>query len=163
MAKLTKQCYSCKQQFRKSELVDYCSINSNTLHSYCPKCLAEKQERDLFSQKVCQIFGIKSPTPQIWTERKRLREKYGYTDSIIIDCLDYIYNVEKIKKKSETLYFVTPSMIEKMRQWKQAEQQRNNGIIAAYQTKYNEYIVPIKENNTSNKTNWNPDDWLYVD
>lgn len=163
MAKLTKQCYSCKQQFRKSELVDYCSINSNTLHSYCPKCLAEKQERDLFSQKVCQIFGTKSPGPQIWTERKRLREKYGYTDSIIIDCLDYIYNVEKIKKKSETLYFVTPSMIEKMRQWKREEQQKNNGIIAAYQTKYNEYIVPIKENNISNKTNWNPDDWLYID
>jgi len=54
-------------------------------------------------------------------------------------------------------------MIEKMRQWKREEQQKNNSIIAAYQTKYNEYIVPIKENNTSNKTNWNPDDWLYVD
>ena len=163
MAKLTKQCYSCKKPFRKTELVDYCSIGSNVFHSYCPECLVEKQERDLFAQKVCQVFGIKSPGPQIWTERKRLKEKYGYTDSIIIDCLDYIYNIEKIKKKSETLYFVTPAMIEKMKQWKRAEQQKTNGIIAAYQTKYNEYVVPIKENNTSNKTNWNPDDWLYVD
>ena len=163
MAKLTKQCYSCKEQFRKSELIDYCSIGSNTLHSYCPKCLAEKQERDLFSQTVCQIFGIKSPTPQIWTERKRLKEKYGYTDAVIIDCLNYIYNIEKIKKSSKTLYFVTPTMVEKMQQWKRGEQQKNNGIIAAYQTKCHEYIVSIKENKTSNKTYWNPDDWLDVD
>lgn len=163
MAKLTKQCYMCKEQFNKSELVDYSSAGATILHSYCPKCLIEKQEKDLFSQKVCQIFGLKAPGAKIWTERKKIKEKYGYTDQVITDCLDYIYNVEKIKKKSETLYFVTPSMVEKMQQWKRGAQKKNNGIIAAYQTKYVEHVVPVKENKNSNKTNWNPEDWLYVE
>ena len=160
---LTRKCHGCGQDIRKDEMIQYTTLSGKTSYWFCKDCYEERMARERFQNKVCQIFGTKSPGPQIWTERKRLREKYGYTDSIIIDCLDYIYNVEKIKKESITLYFVTPTMVEKMRQWKREEQQKNNGIIAAYQTKYNEYIVPIKENNTSNKTNWNPDDWLYVD
>lgn len=158
--KKTKKCYECKQDFLKTELVSYASPRAATMHDYCKKCLAEKQARDAFSDKVCTIFGIKVPGPKIWTERKRLIEKYGYTDNIIIDCLDYIYNVEHIKKKSETLYFITPTMVDKMMTYKR--QQNYNAIkitqAAAMETK--EYVVPIKENKEQIKTQWDPDEFL---
>ena len=70
-------------------------------HSYVitqqNNCYEDNIEREKFSNKVCEIFGIKSPGPVIWTQRKKLRDTYGYTDSAIIDCLEYIYNVLKLK------------------------------------------------------------------
>ena len=156
----TKQCYSCKKIFKRQELTDYAGPNGKVLYSYCPKCLAEKQSRDKFSIKVCQIFSLKAPGSRIWAERKRLKDQYGYSDDIIIDCLDYIYNVEKKKKLSESLCLINPNSIDKMKKWKAAEQSQANSIVAAYQLEIKEYKVPIKENTTSNKTNWNPDDWL---
>ena len=156
----TKQCHVCKQTFRREELVDYAGLNAKTAYSYCPKCLAEKQSKEKFSIKVCQIFGLKAPGPRIWTERKRLQDNYGYTDDVIIDCLEYIYNVEKTKKLAESLCLVNPISVNKMKHWKNSEQQKACAVIAASQTQIQEHIVPIKENTTSNKTNWNPDEWL---
>lgn len=130
------------------------------MHSYCPKCFKEKQARERFSNKVCSIFGLKSPGPRIWKERERLQNTYGYTDDIIIDCLDYIYCVEKKKKSVESLCLVTPYMVEKMLQYKKMQENKASGIIRAMQTKTKEYIVPIKENTSTKKENWNPDDWL---
>lgn len=91
--RLTKLCHGCKQSFRKSELIDYASPGAKTMYSYCSKCLEEKHSRENFSNKVCSIFGIKTPGPLIWTQRKRLQDTYGYTDDIIVECLDYLYNV----------------------------------------------------------------------
>lgn len=153
----TKQCHSCKKQFKYSDLIDYASPGAKTMYSYCKDCLKEKQDRDAFSMKVCQIFGIKSPGPQIWTERKRLRDTYGYTDQTIIDCLDYIYGVEKKKKLTESLVLVKPSTIERMMKYKK---QKSAGIVQSLKTEMIEHIVPIKENTTSKKNEWNPDDWL---
>lgn len=158
--RLTKQCYNCKEQFRKTELVDYASPRSKAMYSYCPKCLKERQARDLFFDKVCTIFGLKSPGPRIWTERKRLQETYGYTDDIIIDCLDYIYCVEKKKKLAESLCLVNPTTVEKMLQYKSAKEHEGLSIAQAAQIETKEYIVPIKENNKQKKESWDPDDWL---
>ena len=110
----TKQCYGCKQTFLKTELIDYTPIAAKISHSYCPACLKEKQAKDNFSMKVCSIFQLKSPGPRIWNERKRLIDKYGYTDEIIIDCLDYIYNVEHAAKLAESLCLVNPTTVAKM-------------------------------------------------
>ena len=154
--RITKQCYSCKQQFKKSELIDYVSATAKIPHSYCPKCLKEKQERERFADKVCSIFGIKAPGPRIWTERKRLQDTYGYTDDVIIDCLEYIYNVERHKGFSESLYLVQPPMVEKMRAYK--KQVESN--VVSPQNKMNEYVVPVRENITKKPKLMNPDDFL---
>lgn len=144
--KLTRKCFGCKQDFRKTELIQYASVNAQTAQWYCQNCLKEKQDREKFSNKVCNIFGIKTPGPRIWTERKRLIDTYGYTDDLIIDCLDYIYNVEQKKKISETLALVNPSSMDKMLQWKRVQNNKAQSIINAItNTQITEYVVPIKE------------------
>lgn len=155
-----KQCFSCKEKFNKQELVDYASPYAKILHSYCPKCLKEKQAKDRFSDKVTLIFGIKAPGGRIWTERKRLIEKYGYTDDILIDCLDYIYKVEKKKVLAESLCLITPATVDKMRQYKREQEKQSLSLAAATNTSTQEYIVPIQENHKKNIINYDLDEWL---
>ena len=159
----TKKCHSCKESFLKEQLIDYASPNCKTMYSYCPKYYEEKRSRDNFSQKVCEIFGLKAPGPQIWTERKRIKDKYGYTDNTIIDCLDYVYNIQKKKKLSESLYFVTPTNVELMLRYKKTQEYNSNKIIDAMKTQFKEYYVEVRENIKSNKTIGNPDDWINDD
>ena len=154
--RLTKQCHSCKQEFRKTELVDYATPGTKTMYSYCSKCLEEKHKREAFAKKVCMIFGLKSPGPRIWTERKRLIDTYGYTDDTIVDCLDYIYNIEHKKKLVESICLVNPSTINKMINYKQTKVRQ---MTQALGTETKEYVVPIKEKIVQ-KDEWNPDDWL---
>ena len=163
MPERTYKCYGCKEKFPKSQLVSYASIRAKNPQNYSPNCLKEKQARESFSEKVCAIFGLKAPGPRIWTERKRLMDNYGYTDSVIVDCLDYIYKVEKKKKLAESLCLVNPTMVEKMMQYKRMEQNKNYSIIAAMQTQSQEYVVPISENTTKKDNKWDLDDWLDVD
>lgn len=157
---LTKKCFECKQSFRKTELIEYASPNAQTLHSYCPHCLQEKQSRDAFIFKVCTIFGIKSPGPRIWTERKRLKQQYGYTDDTIIDCLEYIYNVKKMNKLSDSLCLIKPPMVEQMIQYKKRQNQVTNNIVNAAATSTQEYIVPAQKMTEQKNNTWNPDEWL---
>ena len=159
----TRQCTGCKEVFRKTELVEYFSSTGKTKAWYCPKCLAERQSRDKFSNKVCQIFGITTPGPVIWTQRKRLIAEYGYTDDTIIDCLEYVYNVEQIKKLSESLYFVKPEMMENMRKWKNTQAATAGSLAAAIsQTTMTERVVPVREN-TSKRKEINLDEGLFDD
>ena len=152
----TKKCYGCKQSFLREELINYASPSGATLYSYCPKCYQEKISRDKFAQKVCVIFGLKTPGPRIWAERKRLINTYGYTDDTIIDCLDYIYNIENKKKLSESICLVNPTTINRMLKYKQVKAQQ---ITQSLNTQTKDYVVPIKEN-TTKKVEWDPDDWL---
>lgn len=158
--KLTKQCYGCKESFRKTELVEYTGINAQTGHYYCPKCLKEKIDRERFAMKVCEIFGITAPGPIIWTQRKKIINEYGYSDQAIIDCLDYVYNVKKIKKLSETLYFVKPQMMAEARKWKKQQENKGLGLVAAIANNTTtEDKVSIKEN-LSNKKQINLDEYF---
>lgn len=157
---LTRKCYGCKQDIRKEEMIQYTSLSGKSSYWYCKTCYEEKLAREKFSNKVCEIFGIKSPGPRIWTERKRLRDKYGYTDSAIIDCLEYIYNVVKKDKLSESLALVNPKSMLNMKAWRADRQARAGSIAAAMaNTQTKEYIVPIKEN-TSKREEINLDDAL---
>lgn len=163
--KNTKMCYECKEQFNKLELIDYASPKAKTMHSYCRSCLKKKQARDAFSDKICMIFGLKTPGPRIWTERKRLQETYGYTDQTITECLEYIYNIEKKKKLAESLTLVRPQMVNKMEAYKR--QQDYNGAKIAQSiaaTRQEEHVVPIRENNNRvSRCNWDPDQFLDFD
>ena len=154
--KLTRLCAGCKESFRKTELVEYFSASGKTSNWYCPKCLAEKQSRERFSNKVCQIFGIKAPGPVIWTQRKRLHDA-------IVDCLEYIYNVKKLKILSESLVLVKPSTMEEMRKWKEHKKAEGASIAAAIaNTEMKEYIVPVREN-TKQKHVTSLDEGLFDD
>ena len=143
---LTRKCYGCKQDIRKDEMVQYSSPSGKTSYWFCKPCYEEKLLREKFQIKVCQIFGIKSPGPRIWTERKRLKDIYGYTDGAIVDCLEYIYNVKKMNKLTESLALVNPRSMNEMKAWR-AEQKARAGSIAAAiaNTEVKEYVVPVQE------------------
>ena len=157
----TLKCFGCKQQFRKEELVFYTPISAKIGHNYCVKCLQEKQQREKFSNKVCEIFGLKSPGPRIWTERKRLIDTYGYTDDVIVNCLDFIYNIDKKKKLSESLCLVNPTTVNRMMNYRRSEENKikrmANMITEAEQIK--PHIVPIKKKENK-KQSWDSDEWL---
>ena len=149
---LTRKCAGCKQDIHKNEMIQYSSLSGKTTLWYCKSCYEEKLARERFSNKVCEIFGIKSPGPVIWAQRKKIREKYAYTDDTIVDCLDYVYNVKHIKKLSESLYFVKPDMIEEMKKWKKNRAAQGSGMAAAIlNTQVTEAKVKVRENNEKRK------------
>lgn len=158
------KCYECKQGFPKETLIGYASPGSAVMHNYCSNCLKVKQERDRFAQKVCEIFGLKSPGPRIWTERKRLIDTYGYTDDTIIDCLDYLYNVKKLKKLSESLALVRPSNVERMKEWKRV-QKTNAAMLASAITKTQvvEHQVKLEEKPNKIKKGLTEEDFKFLE
>lgn len=126
MAKSTLKCYGCKQSFPRDEIINYTSFGAQTGHNYCKTCYEERISRDHFANEVCRIFGIKTPGPRMWAERKRLQEKLGYTDNLIVECLRYLYDVEKRKKFAESIYLVTPASIARMIEYKNAMKVEGN-------------------------------------
>lgn len=149
---LTRKCHGCGQDIHKNEMIQYSTVSGKTSYWFCKDCYEEKMARERFQIKVCQIFGIKSPGPLIWTQRKRLRDTYGYTDDAIVDCLDYIYNVEHMKKLKESLGLVNPKSMANMKAWRAEKKARAGSIAAAIaNTETKEYIVPVKENKKKKK------------
>jgi len=149
---LTRKCHGCGQDIHKDEMIQYSTVSGKTSYWFCKDCYEEKMARERFQIKVCQIFGIKSPGPLIWTQRKRLRDEYGYTDDAIVDCLDYIYNVEHMKKLKESLGLVNPRSMANMKAWRADKKARASSIAAAIaNTETKEYIVPVKENKKKKK------------
>ena len=149
---LTRKCYGCKQDIRKDEMIQYSSLSGKTSYWFCKNCYEEKMARERFQLKVCKIFGIKSPGPRIWTERKRLMETYGYTDDAIADCLDYIYNEKKMDKLAESLTLVNPRNMAEMKSWRANKKAQAGSIAAAIaNTEIKEYVAPVRENRTKKK------------
>lgn len=141
---LTRKCYGCKQSIRKDEMIQYSSLSGKTSYWYCRDCYEEKLARERFQAKVCQIFGLKSPGPVIWTQRKRLRDTYGYTDDAIVDCLEYIYHVANMKKLKESLGLVGPRSMAEMKKWRAEKQGQASSIAAAIiNTEVTKEFVPI--------------------
>ncbi len=160
MVKKTLKCYKCKEDTLREEIVAYASPNAKVLHNYCPKCLAEKQANDLFKLKVFLIFGKQANWSRINKDRNRLIDTYGYTDNIITDCLDYLYNVKKLKVLSSSLALVTPKNVEEMKKYKREETSKAGVVTAAAAVKIKEYSAPIQENKSKPKEQWNFEDWL---
>ena len=149
---ITRKCAGCKQDFRKDELIQYATLSGKTTYWFCKDCYEDKLAREKFQTKVCEIFGIKSPGPLIWTQRKRLKDEYGYTDDAIVDCLDYIYNVEHMNKLKESLGLVNPRSMMNMKAWRANKKAQASSIVAAIaNTEMKEYIVPIREHKKRKK------------
>lgn len=132
--KSTLKCYGCKEEFRREELTGFCAFGAKNSHNFCHKCLQERMERDKFATAICILFGLKAPGPRIWSERQRLREKYGYTDDVIIDCLNYLKEVEHTKFFAESLYLVQPQTVERMEAYRMKQQILSQQLIDAFNT-----------------------------
>lgn len=157
----TRVCIKCKQSFLKDDMVQYASTRAKQLHWYCKACHKEKISQDNFTDAVCKIFGIKMPGPRIWTERKRLIETYGYTDQTIIDCLNYLYNIKKMKKLSESLCLITPVTVHEMFEYQKQKSFEANYLAIAMQEEQKEYIIPTpKRKKSVKKIEYDPDEWL---
>ena len=158
--KLTRKCHGCGQDIRKDEMIQYSTVSGKTSYWFCKTCYEERMARERFQTKVCQIFGIKSPGPLIWTQRKKLQDAYGYTDDAIVDCLEYIYNVRHMDKLKESLGLVNPRSMTEMKKWRAEKRVQGGSIVAAIATmETKEYIVPVREN-TKKKVEINLDDAL---
>lgn len=149
---LTRKCHDCRQDILKEEMISYTTSSGKTTYWLCKNCYEDRISREKFSNKVCEIFGIPSPGPLIWTQRKHLQNTYGYTDDAIVDCLDYIYHVIKMKKLKESLGLVNPRNMNNMKAWRAANKAQASSIAAAIaNTETQQYIVPIRENNKKRK------------
>lgn len=156
----TRVCFKCKESFLIDDMVSYASARAKQSHWYCKKCYEEKLKKDEFSDAVCKIFGIKMPGPRIWTERKRLIDTYGYTDQTIVDCLNYLYNIKKMKKLAESLCLVTPTTIHEMLEYQRQKAFEATYLAVAIQAEQNEYVVPIQKKKKKAKIEYDPDEWL---
>jgi len=87
-------------------------------------------------------------------------DTYGYTDNVIADCLDYLYNVKKVKKLSSSLALVNPRNVEEMKKYKRNQTASVGTIAAAASVEIKEYSAPIQENKEKQKEQWNFEDWL---
>lgn len=164
MSKEFYVCYGCKKTFHKNELKEFISKKAKEGHRYCPKCYQEKQDYELFSDAVCEIFGIKAPGPILNTQRKKLKAKYGYTDQTIVDCLNYLYKIEHKKKLSETLVLVNQDSIERMMKYKETHELSMKKIVWATNLEKIHHIVPIKENAEKKQSLYEDmDNWLNDD
>ena len=158
--KVTRKCHDCKEEFHKDEMIEYATLTGKTTYWYCRTCYEEKLAREKFQHKVCEIFGIKSPGPLIWTQRKHIRETYGYTDNTIIECLEYIYNVKRMNKLKESLGLINPRSVEEMRKWKKEREAIGSSLNAALtNTVINKQVVSVREN-TRQRPKINLDDAL---
>lgn len=156
----TRKCYGCGESTPKDEMIQYSSVSGKTLYWYCRACYEEKLARERFQVKVCQIFGLKAPGPLIWSQRKKLRDTYGYTDDAIVDCLEYIYNVKHKKVLKESLGLVNPRSMVEMKAWRAEQKAKASGLAAsAANTQVVEHRVLIREN-TKKRAEINLDDAL---
>ena len=157
----TRVCFSCKESFLKNDMVQYASVRAKQLHWYCKKCHQEKIAKDNFTDAVCKIFGIKMPGARIWTDRKRLIDTYGYSDQTIVDCLDYLYNIKKVKKLAESLCLITPVTVHEMLEYKKQKSFEIVYMAKAFETEMVEHIIPTpKRKKQIKKIEYDPDEWL---
>lgn len=161
---ITRKCHGCGEEIRKDEMIQYASATGKTMYWYCKPCYEEKIARERFSKKVCKIFQLKSPGPLIWTQRKHLKQKYGYTDDTIADCLEFLYEVQHRNTLVESLGLVTPKNVAAMKVWKAQQKALGGRLLAAQDiTTVQEKIVNEIPEAKSVKKEINLDDGLYDD
>lgn len=90
MARVYK-CFECKWNVTADD-----AVLDDGKH-YHPKCYALVLDRRNFVEYVCKLFGLKSPGPVIYSQRKNFMEKYGYTDAGMLKTLQYLYDIKKTK------------------------------------------------------------------
>lgn len=88
------KCKSCSTPVRKTEGVRYKNV------WYHPRCYDLQIDKELFTSYVCKVFGLKSPGPVVYTQRKRFIEGYGYTDLGMYNALRFQFEIKKQKPEN---------------------------------------------------------------
>lgn len=138
--KTTFTCARCSQQ--KNPVKVY-PINERITfrgRNLCPACYKEAIETDKFNNFVCELFGIKSAGPRIYTQRKRLHEQ-GYTDATIMNTLEYCFRVKKYNKTEESLGLV-PYLVDEAYEWHQNQKSK---VVELEEVRKEEKVVQIKK------------------
>lgn len=121
MASKTYVCFGCKNKFNAADMIEYQAIGTKASHRYCMFCYEEKKKKEWFANQICRMFGIKTPGPRIYSQRKRLNAE-GFTDELIIKTLRYMFDVKHLSKNFESLGLVnTKNMEEALAYWKTKE------------------------------------------
>lgn len=148
MPGMTRVCYKCKESFLKEEMIQY-SPSGKKPQWYCKACQKEASDFAHFNERICKIFGIKTAGPKISAQRRRIKKTYGYTDDVILDTLEYAFDVKHFKKDYESLGLINPRMVEEMKEHKRRQEYKENmNINQISQQKYEVFKVPrhsIKE------------------
>ena len=89
-------------------------------------------------------------------------DTYGYTDEVIVHCLDYIYTVEKKKKLVESLCLVTPQMVDKAQKWQKTEETKANLLTRAAIMSQDMPVQTVRAQHSTKKNRiiLNADDYL---
>jgi len=159
----TRVCCKCKQVGLVGDMIS----SDGKAPWYCKKCHEEKLAKSLFEETVCKIFNVKKPGGYVWKQRNQIIETYGYTDQIIIDTLNYIYNIKGYKPLATSICLVKPPMVEEMLQYKRAKDNKENKIINAIieGTKKEDFPqIKIREKTQpKRKTTWDDENFLFME
>ena len=90
MARVYK-CFECKENVLADDAVKADG------HCFHPKCYGIVLDKKNLMAYICKLFGLKSPGPVIYSQRKTFMEKYKYTDAGMLKTLQYLYEVQKTK------------------------------------------------------------------
>ena len=151
-------CSKCKTKYPKESMILYKN------QKFCQECYKKKLKDEEFFNFICLLFGLKSPGPKIYSQRKKLRENYGYTDETIMKTLSYLFEVKHCNKAFESLGLINPKNVEEAISYYKKEEYKNKKILDALkQTKEELQIfnVPLlKENNNKLKNKIDLDNLL---
>lgn len=152
----TLKCFVCKLSFEKETLINY---NAN---NYCKKCYEEKRAAERFADFVCRLFSIKSPGPKIYSQRKMLKQKYGFTDDTIVMALDYLFNIKKLDKSFESLGLINPESVDEARSYFASINSKAKNLKESLMNMNVETVtIPVMPNNRVPKKDLlNPKDYL---
>ena len=135
-------CCSCKEKIPREEIIFYGSQENQM--KYCPTCYQEKRKREIFYDFVCELFGIRSPGPKIYSQRKRLKDSYGYSDEVIMKTLEYLYKIKKLNKGFETLGLVNPKNVDEALCYFADIEKEKEKMANFEPKKIKKIIVPVK-------------------
>lgn len=139
--KETLTCSECSRQklpvkvFPRGEIVNF---NNRNL---CPQHYKEAVEKQKFNNYICELFGIKSPGPKIFNQRKHLNEQ-GFTDETICHTLDYLFNVKKLNKAYESLGLVNQKTVDEAYDYHLSQKGKT---VELKENKVVEHIVSVKK------------------
>lgn len=143
MARQTLTCSSCHTKFPREEIIFYGSAKNPI--KYCPQCYSDRIDRDKFTNYICELFGIRVPGPKIYTQRKALKEKYGFTTDTIIQTLEYLYRVKKLDRTYESIGLVNPQTVEEAKNYYKQKALIYEKLKKAEETKVKDLITPIQK------------------
>ena len=145
MARLspTLTCCACHEKFPREQIIYYGS-QQNQL-KYCPSCYTEKRDREKFSNFVCELFGIKAPGPKLYSQRKKLKETYGFTDDTILQTLEYLFRVKHFNKGFESLGLVNPQSVDEAKRYFKKQKEELEKMKQAEEARVRDLIVPVKK------------------